>query len=93
MNFYQPTPTIDLHMKTLSESVALLEKKLPFHKLNGDFCIIVIHGRGIHGKKGIDEGKLKSRIPDLLAGPKFAKLVDRVEKIPENPGGVLVFLK
>lgn len=85
---------IDLHGRTREESSRALDRFLDSARTNGQRCLLVIHGRGLHS--GADGPALRETVrAALLEGPHAAQVLACVTAPPALGGGgaTLVWLR
>lgn len=92
-SFNKPRATLDLHGKTVSESLELL-KKFCINSINKQYqLILIIVGKGIHSEGG--KAILQEAVMDWIHG-KGKKFVSSYRKAPQKLGGggaILISLK
>ena len=85
---------IDLHGRSRSESERALDRFLDSARANGQRCLLVIHGRGLHS--GADGPALRETVRRaLIQGPHAAAVLACVTAPPALGGGgaTLVWLR
>jgi len=85
---------IDLHGRSRGESTRALDRFLTMARANGQRCLLVIHGRGLHS--GADGPALREAVrAALIEGPHAAHVLACVSAPPPlgGAGATLVWLR
>ena len=85
---------IDLHGRSRGESQRALERFLDSARANGNRCLLVIHGRGLHS--GSDGPALRDAVrTSLISGPQSAHVLACVTAPPAlgGAGATLIWLR
>jgi DNA-nicking Smr family endonuclease len=89
----EPDREVDLHRLLARDAKALLLRELAEAIGNGERCVLVIHGRGLHSEGG---AVLREAVPGWLTSAPIAERVMAFAPAPPRlggPGATLVLLR